>query len=235
MTPLRRRRILALCLRVAPLLGLLAVATACAPEDPITVPERMERVLVPRLSEQIANWQSWPRVEAGYPEDLEAGRHNWENFADASFVAGVELFGDMFRMVALVKDDKPLLQPYERLRHPDWWGIPVAGDALEIRLRPLDLTRDPFEATIQFGAEGLAPELIVTRSPRGPAGPVAGAIVQVQRVSGGYEVFVQLVETNRWGLVPFYTSGYEITVSQHDLDGEPASYTRLTGRTTTRP
>lgn len=232
-----RRRVRAAARAALVSVSLLGAATllGCAPEDPMSMPDRFDQFMIPQLSEQVRGWQSWPRVEVGFPEQVDAGRHNWSNFTDASAIVGLELFGDTLRLVAQVMDDRPLIQPYERLRHPEWWGIPVAGDAIELRLRPTDLTRDPFEAIIQLGSEGLAPEFIVTRTPRGPLGRVDDAIIQVQRVTGGYEVFVQVVETNRFGLVPFYTSGYEITVTLHDLDGDPSTYSRLSGKTQTRP
>jgi hypothetical protein len=197
---------------------------------------KLSEAETPILSQRVSGWQGWPPIRADKPEDVIAGRHNWRDFQDASLLAGVDVYGDLLSVVAVVNDDDPLVQTRDQLVYDQWREGPVyAGDALQLKLTPLDRAWKPFLATIQLGSDGMNPRFIVEETPKGEVGPVDDAVIVVERAPGGYEVYVRLAQATDFGLWPFHNTPYAIEMTLHDVDGAVATHCALKGKTESRP
>jgi hypothetical protein len=180
-------------------------------------------------------WQSWPRVIFGAPSDGLLYRYNWRGLRDMSGTVAVDVYSDRLTILGQITDDYPLQQPYEKAVKPAWWRVPHAGDAIEVEFLPLDEYARPVTVLVSFGAEGTNPQLFVTRTQEGKAGPVLQATVVVRHTPSGYEFVARSLEMDEFGLKPFWSVGYRIKVTAHDYDTAPEDYAVLRSETLTKP
>jgi len=222
---------------LALLMGLVMASTGCQEELPLEAAPDFRALRPKEISRNVPGWTKWQRIEAVDSDQLIMGRHNWMGINDLGLLdGGIDVFGDTLTLVAIISDDRPLMQQYERLKFPLWWGTPIAGDCLEIRMTPLERELEPFEILLQLGQDGTNPTVVVGRSPKGEPGPMVNATLDVLPTPRGYEVALRAIKVDEgYGLLPLYHTAYRIEVIVHDVDGPPTTHTAIRFVTDSRP